>query len=49
VAQSAATRRIGEVDLKYISGRLVFNGGVSNRDVKVDAAGGQIIAVDADD
>jgi uncharacterized membrane protein YkoI len=48
-AQSAASGEVGEVDLEHYQGKLVFNVDVGDKDVKVDAIDGSILAVDADD
>jgi hypothetical protein len=48
-AQSAASGDVGEVDLEHYQGKLVFNVDVGDKDVKVDAMDGSIVAVDADD
>jgi uncharacterized membrane protein YkoI len=48
-AQTAASGRIGEVDLEHYSGRLVFNVDVGDKDVKVDAATGAVVASTSDD
>lgn len=48
-AQSAASGPVGEVDLEHAQGRLVFNVDVGDKDVKVDAIDGSIVAVDSDD
>ena len=48
-AQGAASGAIGEVDLQYLGDTLVFNVDVGRHDVKVDAASGEVLAVDADD
>jgi uncharacterized membrane protein YkoI len=48
-AQTAASGALNEVDLEHRGGRLVFNVDVGRHDVKVDAATGQVVAVDADD
>jgi uncharacterized membrane protein YkoI len=48
-AQGAASGAIGEVDLEYVGGVLVFNVDVGRHDVKVDAASGAVLSVDADD
>jgi len=48
-AQGAASGELGEVDLEYLGGMLVFNVDIGNQDVKVDAASGDVLAVDADD
>lgn len=48
-AQSAASGPVGEVDLERSHGRLVFNVDIGDKDVKVDASDGTIVAVDSDD
>lgn len=48
-AQGAATGPIGEVDLEYWNGPLVFNVDVGDADVKVDAATGEVLASETDD
>jgi uncharacterized membrane protein YkoI len=48
-AQIAASGKIGEVDLEHYSGRLVFNVDVGDKDVKVDAATGAVVASTSDD
>ncbi len=48
-AQSAASGPVGEVDLEDYQGALVFNVDVGDKDVKVDATNGGVLAVDADD
>lgn len=48
-ARTAATGDIGEIDLEQAGGVLMFNVDVGNRDVKVDAATGAIVASDQDD
>lgn len=48
-AQGAASGEIGEVDLEYYQGKLVFNVDVGDEDVKVDAANGSILGVESDD
>jgi uncharacterized membrane protein YkoI len=48
-AQSAASGALDEVDLEYRGGTLVFNVDVGAKDVKVDAASGDVVAVDRDD
>jgi uncharacterized membrane protein YkoI len=48
-AQGAASGAPNEVDLEYVSGRLVFNVDVGAADVKVDARDGRVVAVDHDD
>lgn len=48
-AQAAASGPIGEVDLEYLGGTLVYNVDVGRHDVKVDASSGQVLAVDLDD
>ena len=44
-AQAAASGTLGEVDLEYYQGKLVFNVDVGTNDVKVDAANGAIVNV----
>jgi uncharacterized membrane protein YkoI len=48
-AQRAANGKLGEVDLEYYHGTLIFNVDVGDHDVKVDAASGDVLAVEADD
>lgn len=48
-AQAIASGSAGEVDLERAKGRLVFNVDVGDKDVKVDAGDGSIVAVDAED
>ena len=48
-AQSVASGALNEVDLEHADGRLVFNVDVGAADVKVDAANGDVVAVDHDD
>ena len=48
-AQSAASGSLDEVHLEYRDGTLVFNVDVGAKDVKVDAASGDVVAVDQDD
>ena len=48
-AQSAATGALNEVDLEYADGKLVYTVDVGSNDVKVDAANGNVVAVDQDD
>lgn len=48
-ARSAASGPVGEVDLEYHHGKLVFNVDIGDKDVKVDANSGSIVSVDADD
>src|SRR3954451_5080145 len=48
-AQSAASGALNEVDLEHVGGTLVFNVDVGRHDVKVDAANGHVVSVDADD
>jgi uncharacterized membrane protein YkoI len=48
-ARSAASGAVGEIDLEHAGGRLVFNVDVGDKDVKVDALDGSIVAVDSDD
>ncbi len=48
-AQSAASGALNEVDLEHYSGQLVFNVDVGAKDVKVDAATGEVVATTTDD
>ena len=48
-AQASTPGALGEVDLEYFEGTLVFNVDVGNHDVKVDAATGQVIGTVSDD
>ena len=48
-AQGAAAGAVGEVDLEYAGGVLVFNVDVGAYDVKVDAGSGIVLAADTDD
>src|SRR5262245_21848878 len=48
-AQGAASGDLNEVDLEHRDGKLVWNVDVGRHDVKVDAAGGRVVAVDSDD
>jgi len=48
-AQGAASGQVGEIDLEHWQGKLVFNVDVGDKDVKVDASNGSILAADADD
>ena len=48
-AQSAASGELNEVDLEQAGGKLVFNVDVGSKDVKVDAATGDVVSVDQDD
>ncbi len=48
-AQASTPGALGEVDLEYFKGRLVFNVDVGNHDVKVDAATGDLLGSVADD
>jgi uncharacterized membrane protein YkoI len=48
-AQTAAQGDLNEVDLEHRDGSLVWNVDVGKKDVKVDAASGKVVAVDADD
>ena len=47
-AQTAATGDIGEIDLEYHDGKLVFNVDVGDQDVKVDAANGTVLGSSSD-
>jgi len=48
-AQGVARGDLNEVDLEHRDGKLVWNVDVGTHDVKVDAAGGSVVAVDSDD
>jgi uncharacterized membrane protein YkoI len=48
-AQGAASGSLGEVDLEFFAGALVFNVDVGDKDVNVDAATGDVLGVVADD
>ncbi|MCA9831057.1 MAG: PepSY domain-containing protein [Dehalococcoidia bacterium] len=48
-AQTAASGSIGEVDLEYWKTGLVFNVDVGNKDVKVDAATGEVVGAEDED
>lgn len=48
-AQSAASGDIGEVDLEYFDGILVFNVDAGDKDVKVDASTGEVLSTASDD
>lgn len=48
-AQGAADGGLGEVDLEYVDGQLVFNVDIGDQDVKVDANDGSIVSLDSDD
>jgi uncharacterized membrane protein YkoI len=48
-AQTRASGALNEVDLEQHNGQLVWNVDVGSHDVKVDAASGDVVAVDADD
>lgn len=47
-AQAAHSGQLGEVDLEYFDGRLVFNVDVGDQDVKVDADTGTILGASKD-
>lgn len=47
-AQTAATGNIGEIDLEYHDGKLVFNVDVGDQDVKVDASNGTVLGSSKD-
>jgi uncharacterized membrane protein YkoI len=48
-AQTAYNGDIGEVDLEYWQGVLVFNVDVGDQDVKVDARSGAVLGATKDD
>ena len=47
-AQAAAHGPVGEVDLEYYAGKLVFNAEVGPVDVKVDAGNGDVLGTATD-
>jgi uncharacterized membrane protein YkoI len=47
--QTAASGPVGEVGLDHVQGPLVFDVGIADKNVKVDARDEAIVAVDADD
>ena len=48
-ARTAASGALDEVDLEHYDGKLVFNVDVGGKDVKVDAATGDVVAAPSDD
>jgi uncharacterized membrane protein YkoI len=48
-AQTAASGDLGEIDLEHYQGKLVFNVDIGDKDVKVDASSGSILAAESDD
>jgi uncharacterized membrane protein YkoI len=48
-ARATGSGAIGEVDLEHYQGTLVFNVDVGDRDVKVDAGSGDVLASTQDD
>lgn len=48
-AQAAENGDLGEVDLEYYDGVLVFNVDIGEWDVKVDASDGTVLGKDSDD
>ncbi len=48
-AQGAADGSVGEVDLEYWQGSLVFNVDVGDQDVKIDAATGAVLGTEGED
>jgi len=48
-AQEAESGALGEVDLEYYEGRLVFNVDIGDKDVKVDASNGDVLGWVQDD
>lgn len=49
VGQTAAAGDIGEIDLEYFEGTLVFNVDVGDQDVKVDARDGSVLGIESED
>ncbi|HVP05298.1 MAG TPA: PepSY domain-containing protein [Dehalococcoidia bacterium] len=47
-AQGAYSGNVGEIDLEYHDGKLVFNVDVGDQDVKVDAATGEVLGAGSD-
>ena len=48
-AQAVVSGPVGEIDLEYFEGKLVFNVEIGDKDVKVDAADGSILSADSED
>lgn len=48
-AQGAASGELGEIDLEDYQGKLVFNIDIGDKDVKVDANSGVVLATDTSD
>ena len=48
-AQAAESGALGEVDLEYYQGQLVFNVDIGHKDVKVDAGDGTVLGWVSDD
>jgi uncharacterized membrane protein YkoI len=48
-AQASGPGALNEVDLEHYNGKLVYNVDVGDRDVKVDADSGDVLASDKDD
>ena len=48
-AQEAESGALGEVDLEYYGGKLVFNVDIGDKDVKVDASNGDVLGWVQDD
>ena len=48
IAQGASSGNLGEVDLEYFKGALVFNIDIGSNDVKVDAATGAVLSIAKD-
>ena len=48
-AQEAESGALGEVDLEYYEGKLVFNVDIGDKDVKVDASNGDVLGWVQDD
>lgn len=47
-ASAAASGSLGEIDLEYYNGTLVFNVDIGDNDVKVDAATGAVLGMGKD-
>ena len=48
-AQAAEVGSLGEVDVEFYDGVLVFNIDIGDKDVKVDAADGTVLGYETDD
>ena len=48
-AQAAVTGDVGEIDLEDYQGKLAFNVDIGDKDVKIDASNGAVLATDGSD